>query len=124
MADEGRKEVFVYGVEDIEEELPLGNLLGEELIWEVLLHVVIALDHLEDLEHAQLLEDWDGDLVDLTDPVDELLPHKDLLDEVFVVVPLCREIVLSLYKYKGYNKVMTLTFSVRYLCKSCLDLNF
>ena len=55
MANEGRKEVFVDCVEDIEEELPLGNLLGEELIWEVLLYVGIALDHLEDLEHAQLL---------------------------------------------------------------------
>ena len=98
MADEGRKKVIVNGVENIEEELPLRNLLGEELIWEVLLHVVIALDHLEDLEHAQLLEDWDSDLVDLTDPVDKLLPHKDLLDKVSIVVPLCGEIVLSLKK--------------------------
>ena len=52
--------------------------------------MVIILDHLTDLEDAELFDDGNNDVVNLCYPEDMLFSCKDLLDEIFVVVALSR----------------------------------
>ena len=96
MVDKRGKEVLIDGVDDVEEELSLRCLLGEELIREVHLDQVIILDHGKHLEDTQLLNDRDIDEIDLRNTEQMLLTNKDLLDEVFIVVTFLGQVVLTL----------------------------
>ena len=114
MVNERGQEVLIDGVDDIEKELSLRCFLREEFIWEIALDLIVVSDHVQYFEDAELFNDWHIDEVHLPNTEDNLIPGKDFLNKVLVIIALLGQIILALHNIRIKIIGLSLTFSVKY----------